>query len=446
MFRLIALFLAVGASVALALWLASTSGYIELRVGDYEIRRSFAWFVLILALGLLAWGVVFHSVMRTMAIPAAIARAGRDNRAKKGHKALSDGLVAVASGDPDEARRQARIAARYLENPAASLLLTAQSAQLNGQMDAAERYFEAMLDEPATRFLGLRGLIVKALKSGDSDRALGLLLEAKSIKPKAPWVLDLEYQLRLDRGELKDAEAVAQKLRRLTAADPDDSGMKVAVSLLAQAVDDQQNDDLSQALDKAVKATRAAPNFFAAHAMVARTALAQGKKRRAIEALQAAWAIHPSGDVANRMLTAKSVKPGDFDGKLAVAKLLANHNPNHWASLAVTVDAMIDVGAREQAKALLEQWDNIDLEPELVALKDRMKRGEGYDPHEDADRAQRFALSEGFFACTACGTHQDFWHSHCAECGSTSSIRYQSRVAAQPEHDLAIAPVPLIDM
>ena len=93
-----------------------------------------------------------------------------------------------------------------------------------------------------------------------------------------------------------------------------------------------------------------------------------------------------------------------------------------------------------------EQWDNIDLEPELVALKDRMKRGEGYDPHEDADRAQRFALSEGFFACTACGTHQDFWHSHCAECGSTSSIRYQSRVAAQPEHDLAIAPVPLIDM
>ena len=69
MFRLIALFLAVGATVALALWLASTSGYIELRVGDYEIRRSFAWFVLILALGLLAWGVVFHSVMRTMAIP-----------------------------------------------------------------------------------------------------------------------------------------------------------------------------------------------------------------------------------------------------------------------------------------------------------------------------------------------------------------------------------------
>ena len=446
MFRLIVLFLTVGASVALALWLASTSGYIELRVGDFEIRRSFAGFALILVMALLLWGVLFHSVMRTMAIPAAIARATKDNRAKKGHKALSDGLVAVASGDPDEARKQARIAARYLENPAASLLLTAQSAQLNGQMDAAERYFEAMLDEPATRFLGLRGLIVKALKAGDSDRALGLVLEAKSLKPKAPWVLDLEYQLRLDRGELRDAEAVAQKLKRLTAVDPEDSGLKVAVSLLAQAVDEQQGNDLDQALEKAVKAARVAPNFFGAQLMVARIALAQGKKRRAIDALQTAWAIHPSGDVANRMLVAKGVKPGDFDGKLAVAKLLTSKNPNHWASLAISVDAMIDAGVREQAKALLDQWDNIDLEPELVALKDRMKRGEGYDPSEDADRAQAFALSAGFFACTACGTHHDFWHSHCHQCGSSSSIRYQSRVAAQPVHDLAIAPVPLSDM
>ncbi len=445
MFRLLAFFLAIGSSAGLALWLASVSGYIELRIGDYEIRRPVAAFFAVLAVFALSWGFLFHVVLRTMAIPSALRRAGRESRSKKGHKALSDGLVAVASGDPDEARKQARLAAKYLESPSASLLLTAQSAQLNGRADAAEHYFEAMLEDPATRFLGLRGLIVKALKSNDTERALGLLLEAKSIKPKAPWVLDLEYQLRLERGELHDAEAVAKQLKRLAGSDQSENGLKVGFALLAQAVDEQQGGDSRKALDKAAEAAKAAPGFFAAHSMVAEMASAAGNKRRAAKALSKAWALSPSGDVANRFLAVRGGMDGDFAVKLAVARELLAVHPNHWASLAICVEALIDAGRGTEAQTMLAGWDNTEQEPDLVLLHTRLEKGEGKVENENEGRAQRFELSAGFFACTSCGTQQERWHSHCHHCGSTSSIRYQSRVAANAEHALKIAPVPLIE-
>ncbi len=61
-----------------------------------------------------------------------------------------------------------------LAEPPLTLLLSAQAAQLNGDEQAARRYFTAMLDRAETEFLGLRGLVMQALRGGDEAAALGL--------------------------------------------------------------------------------------------------------------------------------------------------------------------------------------------------------------------------------------------------------------------------------
>ena len=64
------------------------------------------------------------------------------------------------------AQRQAKKADVLLNEPPLTMLLSAQAAQLDGDEQAAEGYFRAMLEREETRFLGLRGLITQAIKRG----------------------------------------------------------------------------------------------------------------------------------------------------------------------------------------------------------------------------------------------------------------------------------------
>ena len=69
---------------------------------------------------------------------AAFLRRRRERRRRAGYRALTQGMVAVAAGDPQEARRFARSADALLADPPLTLLLSAQAAQLDGDETAAK--------------------------------------------------------------------------------------------------------------------------------------------------------------------------------------------------------------------------------------------------------------------------------------------------------------------
>ena len=56
--------------------------------------------------------------------------------------------------------------------PPLALLLASQSAQMEGDEEAAQRYFTQMLQSKDTEFLGLRGLFMSAMHRDDTDQAL----------------------------------------------------------------------------------------------------------------------------------------------------------------------------------------------------------------------------------------------------------------------------------
>ena len=82
----------------------------------------------------------------------------RASRPRAGYQGFTCGTVAVAAGDPQEARRFARRAEALLAEPPLTLLLSAQAAQIGGDELAAKKVFYGNA-AAKTEFLGLRGLL-----------------------------------------------------------------------------------------------------------------------------------------------------------------------------------------------------------------------------------------------------------------------------------------------
>jgi len=106
------------------------------------------------------------------------------NREKKGFEALSDGLMALASGEGKLAMAKAAKADKYLNKPALTNLLTAQAAELAGDRRKAEETYRKLVEDDSTRFVGVRGIMKQKLADGDTDTALKLAEKAFALKPK----------------------------------------------------------------------------------------------------------------------------------------------------------------------------------------------------------------------------------------------------------------------
>ena len=68
-----------------------------------------------------------------------------------------------------------------------ALLLHAQSAQLDGDRDGAQRAFRAMAEREDTRLLGLRGLFIEAQRADDPVAAVMIAEEALKLAPSSSW-------------------------------------------------------------------------------------------------------------------------------------------------------------------------------------------------------------------------------------------------------------------
>ena len=148
----------LGLLVIAAVWLADNPGSVTVYWRDYRADTSVALLLVAVALIAVAAAAAYRLWRFIRRAPASLSRAGRERRRRRGYLALTQGLVAVAAGDAEEARHQVKRADGLLDDPPLTLLLSAQAAQLAGDEGAGGNYFAAMLERPETEFLGLRGL------------------------------------------------------------------------------------------------------------------------------------------------------------------------------------------------------------------------------------------------------------------------------------------------
>jgi uncharacterized protein HemY len=281
MLRALLFFLKVAVLVGIAWFLIERQpGRITLDWWGYRIETSIGvLFLAALVLAVLA-ALLYRIWRGVWQAPGDIGRWRGRSRQRRGYRALTQGMVAVAAGDPDEAQRLARKADTLLNEPPLTLLLSAQAAQLNGDDQAAKRYFTAMLERDETRFLGLRGLINQALREGDEETALTHVRAAYALRPRTPWVLTTLADLSERAGDYDTAVKTVGEAAKAKALPAPEATRKRAVLALERAVRSQQDADRSLTVKLAREAHKLAPDLVPATLLHAELLVASGPAAR----------------------------------------------------------------------------------------------------------------------------------------------------------------------
>jgi HemY protein len=116
--------------VAVAVFFADHPVQVEIVWQGWQVTTSVGVLVAAAVLAALLVALLFWIVSRMVASPRVFLRRRRERRRRSGYRALTQGMVAVAAGDPHEAQRYARKADALLAEPPLTLLLSAQAASL----------------------------------------------------------------------------------------------------------------------------------------------------------------------------------------------------------------------------------------------------------------------------------------------------------------------------
>ena len=361
-------------------------------------------------------------------------------RRRRGYQALTQGMVAVAAGEREEAARYARKAGALLDEPPLTMLLSAQAAQLNGDEAAARRYFTAMLDNQETRFLGLRGLLTQALREGAQARALELVREAHGLRPRTPWVLQSLFDLTERGGDLEAAEsALRESLRAKALPKPEAERMR-AVVLLERAVAARGAGAAATAAAQAREAHKLAPELIPASALLAELLLDGGEARKAAKTIEEAWARAPHPDLAALYLRAR---PSDdsLERLKTLGKLVARnpaHAESHLARGRAALEARLWGEARRHLEAAAGPGGLGGNPRETICrLMAELEESERADIEAARAWLARAATAppDPAWVCGTCGASAASWRPRCGNCESFDALAWTAppHVAAAAE-------------
>ena len=363
--------------------------------------------------------------------PRRVAQARRRRRERLGYRALTQGLVAAAAGDPKRARRFARRADLLLDEPPLTLLLSAQAAQLEGDDRAARGYFEAMLDQPATAFLGLRGLLVQAERTGDTAAALALAERAFALRPETPWVLTALLELQTRAGRWSDALVTVKQALRHGAVSEEVGRRRQAGLLFERARALREQGEEREALRVADEARAADASFLPAALLGAGLAKAAGRGNVAARVVTEAWQ-HCPHPALGRLFVALHAESSAVERLKRVEKLVAD-NSEHTESLMLLARQALDARQWGTARRHLERAALLHPSAGVYRLLARLEEAETGDGEAVRRRLQQAseAPPDPAWLCTGCASASPAWSIVCDRCGAFDSIEWRAPARAE---------------
>jgi len=436
-----------------AVWLIDRPGTIAINWQGYRLETSVAVLVAVVALIAAIVAVAYRMLLALKRAPTRVGEAWRGRRRQKGYQALTRGMVAVAAGDADEARRQEKKAQVLLNEPPLTMLLSAQAAQLNGDDAAAARFFQSMTEADDTEFLGVRGLLNQALARGDDEKALDLARRAYRLRPKSDWVAANLFELQVRNGQWLDAQLTSDELVRKGIADKTEGRRRKAVLALQQANEAGKAGDPEQAAKHVKTAYDQDPSFAPAVTAHAAVLMDRGKAKRAAALIEKAWRNEPHPE-----LVAPYWRATGADDGLAVMKAtesLAAESPGHPESRIALARAALRAQlwgeARQNLEAVTDDNGGRD-EARVCRLWAELEEAE----HGDADAARQWltraslAENDPAWVCGDCGNAVTVWSAICGNCGAFDGFAWRApphvqRLASNGDGDNLPVPVPAIE-
>lgn len=374
----------------------------------------------------------------------AISRYFNRSRERRGYRALSEGMMALASGDADAAMSKAVQAERYLQQPALTNLLAAQAAEMSGNMTRAEQIYKELIKDPQTRFVGVRGIMKQRLASGDTDVALKLAQKAFELKPKHEEVQDVLLQLQAQSHDWQGARKTLGVKLKQGKIPRDVHKRREAVLALSQAAEVIDEENSIEKRETAIEANRLSPDLVPAAAMAAREYIVQTKPKLAVRVIKKAWESQPHPDLAAAF---SEIEPNETpQERLKRFAQLAKLNPEHVESRLMMAE--LNLAAEDFPEARRALGDIVENNPDARALTimAAIERGEG-----SSDEVVRGWLAKALSAprgpqwvCDKCNTVHSEWVPVCSSCDALDTLSWREAPQNEMQTSTGIEMLPLL--
>lgn len=374
----------------------------------------------------------------------AISRYFNRSRERRGYRALSEGMMALASGDADAAMSKAVQAERYLQQPALTNLLAAQAAEMSGNMTRAEQIYKELIKDPQTRFVGVRGIMKQRLASGDTHVALKLAQKAFELKPKHEEVQDVLLQLQAQSHDWQGARKTLGVKLKQGKIPRDVHKRREAVLALSQAAEVIDEENSIEKRETAIEANRLSPDLVPAAAMAAREYIVQTKPKLAVRVIKKAWESQPHPDLAAAF---SEIEPNETpQERLKRFAQLAKLNPEHVESRLMMAE--LNLAAEDFPEARRALGDIVENNPDARALTimAAIERGEG-----SSDEVVRGWLAKALSAprgpqwvCDKCNTVHSEWVPVCSSCDALDTLSWREAPQNEMQTSTGIEMLPLL--
>jgi HemY protein len=442
------LFVVAIAALALAAGqLAETGATMRIVVAGWEftigpVQAVVLGLLIVLAVWLLlkVLGLVGATFRFLNGDETAISRYFDRNRERKGYKALSEGMMALASGEARIALARAQSAEKLLGKPELTTLLVAQAAEAAGDRKRATEAYKALLQDDATRFVGVRGLLQQKLADGDREVALKLAEKAFQLRPKHAETQDVLLKLQSDAGDWSGArETLGAKLKS-GALPKDVYRRRDAVLALQQARTVLDEDASIDAREAAIEANRLSPDLIPAATLAARGYLAKGDRKSATRVLKKAWEVSPHPDLAAAFAELEPTESAA--DRLKRFRVLTGARPDSDETKMLLAELLVATEDFPAARRALEDVATRHPTQRALAILAAISRGEGADDAVVRDLVTK-ALSAprgAQWVCDKCQAIHVGWQPVCENCGGFDTLSWREPTAASP------APTGLADL
>jgi HemY protein len=390
--------------------------------------------ILIAMAGLAILWAIIRAILRA---PTTLANRRRHRQGVRAYEAISSGLIAVGSGDVEAAQRHASAINRLAPSEPLALLLSAQSAQLAGDREGAERIFREMANRHDTKPLGLHGLYIEAHRRNDLTSARAHAEEAARTAPSLGWASRAVLEARCKEGDWAGAlallEANAATLgktlyRRLRA---------VLLIAHAHAIEDLDRD---KAKASALEAVKLAPTLVPAAALAGRMLGESGEMRKATRIIDTAWRANPHPELAQAFFELRSGESAR--DRLKRIEGAAKNVPDNVESALAIARAAIDAREFAKVRATLEPYVKAPTK-RVALLMAELERAEG-----DEGRAREW-LARAVNAApdpvwTADGHISDRWLPSSPVTGKLDAFEWRVPVTGMISAAPVIEPEPVV--
>lgn len=355
----------------------------------------------------------------------AITRFFARNRERRGYDALAQGMMALASGEGRLAMAKAEKADRYLDRPELTNLLTAQAAEMAGDHKKAEETYRKMVENEATRFVGVRGIMKQKLANGDDDTAYKLAQKAFALKPKHSEMQDTLLELQAQNQDWAGARKTLDAKLKSGTLPRDVHKRRCAVLALCEARKAVEEDRTIEARDLAIEANRLSPELIPAAVMASKAYLEKGQKKYATKVLKTAYDAQPHPELAAAFA---EIEPNETATERlrrfkAFTKAQASHSETRMLEAELLIVAE-DFPAASRAIGDLFETDPTSRAATLMAA---IERGQGSDDSiVQGWLARAVTAPRGpQWVCDVCQHISQEWEPFCENCGAFDTLTWR---------------------